>query len=183
MKHWIVALLTVTMLGAASQASAQSAYSPKKASIADLIQPATYSRVPVHLLEHNPVRSTTVYDRGRLDFQSSYDVPYWDLISWIEERRSANKPITRLDPEAFPNANSPELKVFGSANVGTGMSFTLGNIELPYRISITIYPDDQSKAVVVVQNSVYALIYSGGVPARAPFKPAGNAKEIRFRWN
>lgn len=183
MKRWLFLIVASTCMLTAQVATAQSPYAPQKASISDIIKPATYERVPIKLPEFQLVNTRMVVNKKRLDFELSYEVDYWELVEWFEAQWKAKKFVSILDPNIFPNANAPELRVYGKSGSGDFMKFTLGNPELPYRFDIRVRPDEQSKAVVVVQNAIYSVVYSGLMPARASFKPAGKTKEIPFRWN
>lgn len=164
-------------------ASAEAPYTPKKASIGDLIKQASYDRVPIKIPDFRLTNTRSVVNKQRLDFELSYDVDYWELIEWFEQHHKDHQPVSILDPEVFPNAKAPELRVYGKSGRGDFMKFTLGHPDLPYRFDLRIRPDEQSKAVVVVQNAIYSAIYSGLMPARAPFVPAGKTKTIPFRFN
>ncbi len=183
MKTWATALILMAGTCCAATAFAEAPYSPKKTSIGDVIKTATYDTVPIKLSEFKLVATRSVVVKRRLDFELSYDVDYWELIEWFEASYKAKKFVSVLDPSIFPNAKAPELRVYGKSGSGDLMKFTLGNPDLPYRFDLSVRPDEQSKAVVVVQNAVYSAIYSGLMPARSPFAPAGKTKSIPFRWN
>ena len=183
MKNWSCALFLLTGMLCTSTVSAETPYSPKKASISEIIKSATYDRVPIQLTEFRLLGTRSVVHKQRLDFELSYDVDYWELIEWFETHYKERQPVTVLDPDIFPNAKSPELRVYGMSGSGDRMKFTLGNPDLPYRFDLRVHPDEQSKAIVTVHNAVYSAIYSGLMPARAPFTPAGKANPIAFRWN
>lgn len=177
-------LVTFVAVSAVSTAAfAQQPYSPKKLSPSDVIQPATYERVPIRLPNYEVTSTRSVVDGNRLDFEQSYNVDFWDLIEFFESSYKERKPVSVLDPAVFPNANAPDLIVYGKHNTGGVANFTLGHPSLPYRFNLIVRSDDQSKAVVVIKNAVFSLIYSGLMPARAGFKPAGKTDEIPFRWN
>ena len=61
-------------------------------------------------------------------------------------------------------------------------NFTLGSPDLPYTFRLVVKPNDQSKAVVMLHNAVYANLYGGTMPARVGFKPAGDVATIAFQW-
>ena len=181
MKRILPVLFLATLW--AANAHADTPYSPKKSSPSALIQGAMYDRVPIKLLQWNVTGTRSVVKGSRLDFEQSYDVPYWDMVAFFEDAYKNKKAVSILDPDVFPNAKNPELKVYGTHSRGDATFFTLGHPDLPYRFQLEIRSDDQSNAVVVIQNAVYSAIYSGTMPARIGFKPAGKAAEIPFRWN
>lgn len=181
MKHFAAALL-VSML-APAVTSAETPYSPKKSSPSALIQHAVYDKVPIRMTQWNVTGTRQVVNGKRLDFEQSYDVPYWDMVQFFEDAYKNKQAVSVLDPDVFPHAKNPELKVYGTHSKGDVTFFSLGHPDLPYKFELQIRPDDQSKAVVVIQNAVYSNIYSGTMPARVGFKPAGKTAEIPFRWN
>ena len=182
MKRLTIAV-SLASLAVASAAAAQTPYAPKKQAPSALIRPATYDRVPIRLKDWEVVQTRSVVNGQRLDFEQSYDVPYWDLVDYFEDAFKHQKPVSVLDPQMFPNARNPELRVYGTAKKGDRTLFTLGHPDLPYRFQLEVYSDDQSKAVVVIQNAVFSALYSGTMPARAPSKPAGNAEPVPFRFD
>ncbi len=182
MKLWTTLSALAISLLFVSTAQAQP-YSPKKMSPSELIQPATYERVPIRLKKWNVETTRSVVNGKRLDFEQTYDVDFWELVDYFEQAFEKREPVSILDPEVFPHANTPELIVYGRHGSGDYRNFTLGNPDLPYRFTLRVRPDDRSRAVVTIANAVYSAVYSGTMPARTPFKPAGKAKPIRFRWN
>ena len=183
MKRWMIALTLAVCVSSSQSAAADTPSSPRKASISDLIKTATYDRVPIRLNEFTLTNTRSVVNKQRLDFELTYDVNYWDLVAWFETHYKEKQPVSILDPDIFPNAKAPELRVYGKSGAGDQMNFTLGNPELPYRFDIRLRPNEQSKAVVTVHNAINSMIYSGLMPARAPFAPAGKTNTIPFRWN
>lgn len=179
---FVATLATITL--AATAVSAEQPYSPKKLSISDVIQPATYEAAPIRLPpEFRMTGTRSVVDGPRLDFEMSYDVDYWALVEYFEDHWKNRKPVSVLDPDVFPHAKNAELLIYGTHSNGASTFFTLGHPDLPYRFRLEIRSDDQSKAIVVVRNAVYSMVYGGVMPARTAFKPAGKADPVRFRWN
>lgn len=180
MKRLLLTALGLLIL--TPSAAAEPPYAPRKLDASQLLNPSTYQHAPIRLDQWTLVGTDTVAHHSRLDFELRYDVDYWEMIEFFEDAWKHRKPVTVLDPDVFPNAKNPELIVFGTMVNGDKSRFTLGHPDLPYRFTIDVRPDDNAKAVVVVHNAIYSIIYSGVMPARTPFRPSG-AKEVPFRWN
>ena len=176
----IAALLTL----AAAPASAETPYSAKAASISQLIQPARFKEVPIAFPDFTLTNTKSVATpHGRLDYELYYDVDYWEFVEWMEKNFRESKMVSALNTDVFPYVASRELKIVGRGESNGYMRFSMSSPQLPYRFDLRIRSDDQSKAVVVFGNALFATIYSGVTPSRAPFKPAGETRRIRFRWN
>lgn len=183
MKIWTSSLALAAILTFSISATAQTPYSAKKLPPSEVIQTAAYERVPIKLMNWEVESTRSVMNRSRLDFEQTYDVDYWEMVDYFEKAFHSRDPVSILDPDVFPHAKTPELTIYGKHGSGDYRNFTLGNRDLPYRFTIEIRPDDRSRAVVTITNAVFSVVYGGTMPARAPFKPAGKAKPVRFRWN
>lgn len=166
----------------AVDASAEAPYVPRQASPSQLIQAASYDEVPIQISMFPLVATRSVAAKGRIDFEQTYDVMVWDFVKSFEDAAEKQAAVAMLDASVFPNANHAELRVYGKGHHGEEVYFTLGHPDLPYTFRITVRGDDQSKAVVVIRNAVFAKVYGGTMPARVGFKPAGDGPTIPFLW-
>ncbi len=182
MKSIVAALVAAAFLVGPITASANPPYAPKAATPSSLIQSSGYEEIPIKIILFDAIATRNVVNKGRVDFEQSYDVMMWDFVTAMEEAAKQQTAVAVVDASIIPNARKSELRVYGKSSNNNGMRFTLGSPDFPYTFQIDVSGDDQSKAVVTVRNATFAMIYGGTMPARVGFKPAGNAPEIPFRF-
>jgi hypothetical protein len=169
------------VLFAASPALAQDTpYSPLKRQPGDIINFPGYDRSPLRL-EFNELRQERVLNGSRLDFKHVYAVPYEEMIDYFVNAYHDKKKLMVIDPDVVPFTDSAEMNLLGIQEKQDPARFTLGHPRIPGMITIEVVPEGSGSAVIV-QNVVFARIYSGVMPVRADYTPRG-AKSLPFRWN
>jgi hypothetical protein len=171
----------VTCLAVASEGQAQEApYSPKKFSRAELIDGGSFQKVPF-TLPWNLISTRLVSNQGREDFEQVYDERYDVVIGKLRDAYNEAQEIIEADGRALGNNQLTHLRVMGTAIEGQKSRFTLGQPALSQNIVIDVEPRGR-QTVIIVRSTAVRMVYSGVMPARAPFAPAG-AQPVPFRWN
>ena len=184
MSRFLLPLILV--LGFLPALSAQETpYGPKAADRKELIHFGVYDAPPV-VLPYEIVDTTRVTQNGRLDFRVIYRVPYQDLLNSLLKADSATTDVAKINSAAGQPSTSDGddakrgLRVFGKQD-GAPARFTLGSEHTVFRFVIDLSPAGVN-TVVQMRSAISSSLYSGVMPARAPFAPMG-ANTIPFRWN
>lgn len=169
------------LLFAATPAIAQETpYSPLKRQPSEVINFPGYDRSPLKM-EFTEVRRERILNGTRLDFKHVYNKPYADMIDYFVSAYHDKKKLPLIDAETVPFTDSPELNIIGIQEKMDPARFTFGHPKIPGMITIEVVPEGSGSAVIV-HNAIFARIYSGVMPVRAPYHPRGS-KHQSFRWN
>lgn len=174
----IIAALVFATSIVSSSAFAQ-AYSAQKMSTSQVVKLAVFDRAPM-TFKHTLVKTERVLVQNRLDFEQTYDVAYDVFLEELTKAYKKKQDIGTLDPNVYPNAKRPELRVVGLGK--NPARATLGAKDLYFRITFKLKSNAQGQAVVVLNSAIRSLIFGGAIPVRSSFRPIG-ASPIRFRWN
>ncbi len=174
----IIASLVFATCIVSSTAFAQ-AYTAQKMSTSQVIKLAVFDQAPMSF-DHPIVKTERILVRSRLDFEQTYDVDYETFLAELTKAYKKKKNIGKLDPNVYPNAKRPELRVVGMGK--DPVRATLGAKDLYFRISFNLKSNAQGQAVVILNSAIRSLVFGGAIPVRAPFRPVG-AKPVKFRWN
>lgn len=179
-------LPTLIVLGFLGPLSAQETpYSPKSADRTELIHFGVYDAPPI-VFPYEIVEMKRVTEKGRLDFRVIYRIPYQELFDNLSKANDGKTDVAQTNPEAdLQSAQDQEnanrgLRVFGRQD-GAPARFTLGSEHTVFRFVIDLTPAGAHTAVQM-RSAISSSLFSGVMPARAPFAPVG-ANPIPFRWN
>ncbi len=170
----------ITLLIAAPAAAQETPYSPLKVQPTELINFPGYDRSPL-VLEFPELRRERVLSGKRLDFKHVYAKPYGEMIQYFVDAYHNKTKIQVIDPDVVPFTDSAEMNLLGIQENNTPARFTLGHPRIPGMIAIDVVPEGSGSAIIV-QNVIWARIYSGVMPIRSDYQPRG-AKPLPFRWN
>lgn len=174
-------LAFMTCLACATEVQAQEApYSPKKFSRAEIIDGGSFQKIPF-TLPWSLMSTRLISHGGREDFEQVYDERYDVVINQLRDAYNQATEIIEADGKALGNSQLTHLRVMGTAIEGQKSRFTLGQPALPQHIVIDVEPRGR-QTVIIVRSAAVRMVYSGVMPARAPFAPAG-ALPVPFRWN
>ncbi|MFU8802880.1 MAG: hypothetical protein ACNA8W_03625 [Bradymonadaceae bacterium] len=168
-------------LMASTELSAQEApYSPKKYDRAELISSGAFEKAPF-TLPWKLVSTRLVTVRAQQDFEHVYDERFDVIVSELHDAFREGQEIIEADGKALGDSGLTHLRIIGTQIDQGKARFTLGQPGLSQHIVIDAEPRGR-QTVITVRSSSFRMVYSGVVPARAPFTPAG-AMAIPFRWN
>ncbi len=175
-------LIIVGLIFATSMVSSSvfaQAYTAQKMSPSQVIKLAEFDRAPM-TFDHPLVKTQRVLNQSRLDFEQTYDVDHDKFLTELQQAFEKKKDIGKLDPNVYPNAKKPQLRIIGMGK--NPNRATLGAKDLYFRIMFDLKSNAQGQAVVVLNSSIRSLVFGGAIPVRASFRPVG-ASPVRFRWN
>lgn len=155
-------------------------YSPKAASIGQLINLANYQESPIQL-QYEELNRTTVTNGPRLDFEHTYAVEFGEFVETFAKAYQEHTAVTALRPESAPHIKDTTIFVVGMNKPSDTARFTLGSKSIPLRFTIDVRPDGDN-VIVTVHNAIYSQLFSGIMPARKGYLPT-DSKEVPFRWN
>jgi hypothetical protein len=175
----VVCLVAVALLSP-SPSSAQSPYSPLTPDTTTMLTTGRFERSPLRL--PFPEQSVNAISRdNRIDFEHIYNVPFETVLNWLRDPKNNKDGFELIDPAVYPAAAGLRFRLMSApTNAGGGLVFE--HPTLSRRIVIDISPRGAQTAVVF-QNQVLTDLFSGVMPARQGFIPAGINAIIPFRWN
>jgi hypothetical protein len=173
-------LLMMVASPAMAQSSAEVAHTPKVYPRAELINFGTYDKAP--LTFEWPVVDVRQEPIGnRLQFVITLDVDLTSAVDFFEGAFADQDPVATLAPGVLPFNTERDLVVVGHSASGNPASFTLSGTGTTRRFTIKL-TGEGSKTVVTLDNRMSSQLFSGVVPPRVGFQPAG-ASVVNFLYN
>jgi hypothetical protein len=183
-KDILMRLLVVSFVAslclAPSALMAQSPYSPLAPDTAKLMTTGRFERSPIKLpFPQDNVAS--VARNSRQDFEHIYNVPFTEVMAWLQLPQNNKDGFEIIDPAVYPAAAGLKFKLM-SAVSPTGGTLVFEHPTLSRRIILEFIPRGAQTAVVF-QNQVLTDLFSGVMPSRQGFIPAGVDTIVPFNWN
>lgn len=145
----------------------------------ELINLGSYDSLPVKF-PWKVVEERQVPVDSRLDFVLTLDEDPQEVLQQLEDAADNRRQVATLAEGAVPFQRNGELRVLGHSVGDTPVRFTLGG-DGSYRFQIEVSAEG-AQTQLVLRNFIMAELFSGVVPARAPFKPR-SADPVNFLWN
>lgn len=185
MRYPILLLTLTILLSSASAALAQGPgpekpYAPHTYSRDELITLGTYDAPPIQL-KWRLVETRQIPVHDRLDFVLTFDENSSAVIDFLRKSFRERTGVGTLVPGVLPFEMDRELRVIGQGVDNLPARFTLSTAQAVHRFIIDVEARG-GQTEVIVHNLMTAQLFSGVVPARAPFTPRG-AAPVRFLWN
>lgn len=158
----------------------QAPYSPTIVPNQDLILFDLYKSTPL-LFPWTEVSTGRVAARGRNDFEIIFDIDFQSARAAIQEAYKEGESIIGLSPEAGRHTEVTMLRIVGMDSGDEQTNITVSHRDIEHVFQARLEADGP-RTRVTVANSALTRTFSGFMPARANFTPAG-AKPIPFRWN
>jgi hypothetical protein len=179
MRAYVSLFLALALL-APSISHAQSPYSPIPPDTSKLMTTGRFERSPLRL--PFPQDNVNMVNRNsRMDFEHVYNIPITQLIQWLRDAKNQREGFDIIDASVYPAASGLRLKLSTVPEV-TGGSIVFEHPTLSRRVILEVQPRG-SQTVVIFQNQVITDLFSGVMPARQGFLPAGTNTIVPFRWN
>jgi hypothetical protein len=159
---------------------AQSPYAPLAPEPAVLLTNGRFERSPIKLpFPQDNVSS--ISRNNRIDFEHVYNVPFSDVMAWLRDPKNNKDGFELIDPAVYPAAAGYKFKLTTSLNANGG-ALVFEHPTLSRRIILDFAPRG-AQTIVTFQNQVLTDLFSGVMPARQGFIPAGVDTIVPFRWN
>lgn len=184
--RYSILLLTLTILmSSASAALAEApargkAYSAHTYSRDELITLGSYDAPPIQLT-WQLVDARQIPTHDRLDFVLTFNESSTTVIDFLRKSFRERTSVGVLVPGVLPFEKDRELRVIGQGVDDLPARFTLSTSQAIHRFIIDVETRG-AQTDVVVHNVMTAQLFSGVMPARAPFTPRA-AAPVRFLWN
>jgi len=162
-----IALAAFTQTAATQQSD--NPWDPKVFSQSELIDFGTFDRSPIEL-PWDTERVEQVASRSGVDFRHVLDADFGEVRDFFIEKYRNEKPVATLKSFATPKGASSELLMYGRSRSSGSYRFVLGNSDLRRKYDLVL-ERKQGETVLTFQNVAYSMVFSGGVPERAPFTP------------
>lgn len=162
--------VALTAIGETARAQeSDNPWDPKKFSQSELIDFGTFERSPL-VVPWESKRVEQVGTRGGVDFKHVLDANVQEVHSYFVERYRNDESVVKLKPFATPKGASPELGLIGRSSSGSTYQFVVGNEDLRRKFRLVL-ERKQGETILTFRNVSYSMVFSAGVPARAPFTP------------
>lgn len=177
---FLAALLILLLFPFAAAAQSEAPYAPKVVAPSDLLLTDRFQSSPVSF-PWRLIAADRVSREGRFDFELLYDIEFSEVRETLREAYSNAEEVAQLNPGALRFTQVEDLRIAGMELGERRARLTLGHpdMEPVFRVELQA---DGPRTRVIVANSTVTRQFSGFVPARAGFRPAG-AAPIPFRWN
>lgn len=180
----LCALTLLTLSASPAAAQDASPYSPLTPAEAPLTN-GQFSRSPLKL--PFPLASVRPVERnGRMDFEHVYDVPIAKVLEYIKPVRDPAtkkmKAVQIFDPTVFPLAARSQFFCATQITDPQGGRAAFINSMVGRRFMLDIKAQGQ-QTIIIYENMVITNKYSGLMPARVGYHPAGVNKTLRYRFN
>lgn len=157
-------------------------YSPHHFSVGELVITDRFDEPPL-AFPWNQVASERSADRGRMDFELVYDVDYTTVRDDLQEAYDNAEGIITLEDEIFGyvEVDDEEMHLAGIGLQDDGGRITVGHPDMEPMFLVDVEPDG-SRTRFTIHNSLRSRQFSGFVPSRVEFQPAG-ADPVPFRMD
>ena len=184
-RSFFAVALALALALLASPALAQSPegapYTPRTYERSELIDFASYAEPPLELTL-NVVDTSREPHAKRLDFVFTLDMTYDEARSLLEDEYMQQEPLAHLGPGVMPFRQERGVHIIGhSLGPNKPSTLTVGSANMTRRFVLKL-DERNGQAIIRLENVLRTRHYSGVMPARTPFQPAG-AKPIPFLWN
>jgi hypothetical protein len=171
--------MTLTSVGFAQDGAP---YAPHQHSRSELINFGTYDSPPLEF-DLKVVDVKQQPDGPHLNFVVTVDDDFASVVEFFQNAHREQTPAARLAPGIMPSQSTRELLVVGHSTVdgASPWGFSLSGKQMSRRFSVDV-SDEGGKTVLTMRNLVISQLFSGVVPARVGFKPAG-AKPVGLLYN
>lgn len=176
----VAALSAVAFTLASAPLFAQGAeekYGPEKFSRSELVDFGSYAKSPLDL-PWRVTRTEQVPEAKHINFAHYLDASFAEVRQHFEDAARSQNPAIKLKPSNAPKGGPRGLKVLGTTRQGNYVRFTLGNDKMRRHFSVKL-EEQEGETVLTFENLTLTLNFGGGVPKRAPFKPA-DAQPVPF---
>jgi hypothetical protein len=181
---FIALLCIVPMTFLTSPASAQDAqpYAPREYSRSELINFGHYDHPPL-VFDFETIDVEQQPEAKHVNFVVTLDADFATVIAYFTDAHTNQTPAARIAPGIMPFQTMRELKVVGltHANANNPAGFTLSSKAMTRRFTVEV-SDKGGRALLTMRDVVMSRLFSGVVPARSGFKPAG-AKSVGLLYN
>lgn len=174
-------LLTLAILTIPLAASTQQEpYAPTIVPTKDLMLLELFSSSPL-LFPWDELSTGRTPVRGRMDFEIIYDIDFQSAKAELLQAYEDHEEFIELSDVARHHTAVRALRIAGIDNNRGQLSITATHRDIEQVFQARLEPDGP-RTRVIVANSALTRTFSGFMPARVDFSPAG-AKPIPFRWN
>lgn len=174
---FLLAMLCVPVMAMAQD---QAPYTPKRSAPADLVVTERFATPPLSF-PWQELSSDRQLREGRNDFVVVYDIPFAEVRQILEENYRAAEDFIQLRPGAV-NYTSVDLMRIAGTELGSNRgNITIGHPDMALHFSVELEADGP-RTRVYISNRTAGRTFSGFVPSRVGFRPAG-AEQIPFRGN
>ena len=176
----LIAVVPFVFVPMTAAAEGDAPYTPKSFSIDELIVTEHFQSPPISF-PWERVSTDRVHQRGRLDFALTYDVDYDTVRDALERAARENQDVVVLEGGAIGYVDVSRLRIAGRSLGNHGGRITLGHPDMEPKLIVDIEADG-ARTQFIVQNHLRTRQFSGFVPSRIGFLPAG-AEPVPFRWD
>ncbi len=155
-------------------------YTPMKFSPSDLIIGDRFNVVPL-AFPWEEISSDREANQGRMDFVLTYDIPFSEVREFLPDAYRNTEDFIELRSDALKYTDVGFMRIAGIELGDTEARITIAHPDMELTFSAHLVADGP-RTRVVIPNRVTGRQFSGFVPARVGFRPAG-ANEIHFRGN
>jgi hypothetical protein len=179
---FLFCLVPMTFLATVSFAQDGKPYTPREYPRSELIDFGTYDSPPLEF-DFEMIDVKQQPEDTHVNFVMTLNADYATVVNYFKDAYTNQTPAARIAPGIMPFQTARELVVVGHTSVDptAQAGFTLSGKEMTRRFTIEVN-DDAGKTILTMKNIVMSRLFSGVVPARTGFKPAG-AKPVGLLYN